>query len=82
MTDTHALQSTWYHSHFALQAWEGVFGGIVINGPASANYDEDLGKLSSIHISEDVLKILGLLFLNDWSHEVNGFFDELLVRSC
>jgi len=45
--------STWYHSHFALQAWEGVFGGILINGPASANYDEDLGHV----------------FLNDWSHE-------------
>lgn len=45
--------STWYHSHFALQAWEGVFGGILINGPASANYDEDLGHI----------------FLNDWSHK-------------
>ena len=45
--------STWYHSHFALQAWEGVFGGIIINGPASANYDEDFG----------------MLFLNDWSHQ-------------
>ena len=45
--------STWYHSHFALQAWEGVFGGIVINGPASSNYDNDAG----------------VLFLNDWSHE-------------
>ncbi|KAG6354548.1 hypothetical protein INS49_004565 [Diaporthe citri] len=44
--------STWYHSHFALQAWEGVFGGILINGPASANYDEDLGHM----------------FLNDWDH--------------
>ncbi|KAI0123463.1 Cupredoxin [Xylariales sp. AK1849] len=44
--------STWYHSHFALQAWEGVFGGIVINGPATADYDTDLGHL----------------FLNDWSH--------------
>lgn len=50
-----ALQygSTWYHSHFALQAWEGVFGGIVINGPATANYDEDLGHM----------------FLNDWDHQ-------------
>ncbi|KAH8879996.1 multicopper oxidase [Thozetella sp. PMI_491] len=37
--------STWYHSHFSLQAWNGVFGGIVINGPASAPYDEDLGIL-------------------------------------
>ncbi|KAK7911901.1 hypothetical protein PG985_014382 [Apiospora marii] len=45
--------STWYHSHFALQAWQGVFGGIVINGPATANYDNDLG----------------LMFLNDWSHQ-------------
>lgn len=45
--------TTWYHSHFGLQAWQGIFGGIVINGPASANYDEDKG----------------ILFLNDWSHE-------------
>jgi FtsP/CotA-like multicopper oxidase with cupredoxin domain len=45
--------SSWYHSHFALQAWEGVLGGIIINGPASANYDNDAGNL----------------FLNDWGHE-------------
>jgi len=30
-----------------------VAGGIVINGPATANYDEDLGNL----------------FLSDWSHD-------------
>ncbi|KAK8093159.1 multicopper oxidase [Apiospora kogelbergensis] len=50
-----ALQygSTWYHSHYSLQAWEGVFGGIVINGPATANYDEDMG----------------IMFLNDWDHD-------------
>lgn len=41
----HNFQTTWYHSHFALQAWEGIFGGIVINGPASANYDEDMGLI-------------------------------------
>ncbi|KAK6198278.1 hypothetical protein LQW54_010427 [Pestalotiopsis sp. IQ-011] len=40
------------HSHFYVQAWDGIFGGILINGPATANYDEDLGNL----------------FLNDWSH--------------
>lgn len=34
-------------------AWEGVLGGIIINGPATADYDEDAG----------------VLFLNDWSHE-------------
>lgn len=45
--------SSWYHSHFSVQAWDGVFGGIIINGPATANYDEDLGHI----------------FLNDWSHE-------------
>ncbi|KAJ4397339.1 hypothetical protein N0V93_001564 [Gnomoniopsis smithogilvyi] len=44
--------SSWYHSHFSVQAWDGVFGGILINGPATANYDEDLGHV----------------FLNDWSH--------------
>ncbi|KAI1653266.1 putative multicopper oxidase [Daldinia decipiens] len=44
--------TTWYHSHFALQAWEGVAGTIIINGPATANYDEDLGTI----------------FLSDWSH--------------
>jgi FtsP/CotA-like multicopper oxidase with cupredoxin domain len=45
--------SSWYHSHFYVQAWDGVFGGIQINGPATANYDEDLGTLT----------------LSDWSHE-------------
>jgi FtsP/CotA-like multicopper oxidase with cupredoxin domain len=45
--------SSWYHSHYSLQAWEGVLGGIVIHGPATANYDTDLG----------------MLFLNDWSHQ-------------
>ncbi|OJZ88646.1 multicopper oxidase [Aspergillus luchuensis CBS 106.47] len=45
--------SSWYHSHFSLQAWEGVFGGIVIHGPATAEYDHDLG----------------VVFLNDWSHQ-------------
>ncbi|KGO43560.1 Multicopper oxidase, type 1 [Penicillium expansum] len=44
--------SSWYHSHIGLQAWEGVFGGIVINGPATANYEVDKGSL----------------FLTDWSH--------------
>lgn len=44
--------SSWYHSHFALQAWQGFFGAIVINGPATANYDHDLGMMT----------------LNDWDH--------------
>ena len=45
--------SSWYHLHFSLQAWEGVFGPIVIHGPATAEYDEDLG----------------VVFLNDWAHQ-------------
>ncbi|KAI9645249.1 hypothetical protein NHQ30_005984 [Ciborinia camelliae] len=44
--------SSWYHSHVGLQAWEGVAGGIIINGPSTANYDEDKGTL----------------FLSDWGH--------------
>ncbi|KAI0165230.1 multicopper oxidase [Hypoxylon sp. FL1284] len=44
--------STWYHSHFALQAWEGTAGALIINGPATANYDEDKG----------------MIFLSDWGH--------------
>lgn len=45
--------STWYHSHFSLQYSEGLFGGMVLRGPATDNYDEDLG----------------MLFLQDWAHE-------------
>ncbi|KAI1344897.1 multicopper oxidase [Xylariaceae sp. FL0016] len=45
--------TTWYHSHFSLQAWNGVFGGIIINGPASAPYDEDKG----------------IILLADWFHQ-------------
>jgi hypothetical protein len=44
--------STWYHSHFSLQYAEGLFGGMIFRGPATDNYDEDLG----------------LLFLQDWAH--------------
>ncbi|CAG8001897.1 unnamed protein product [Penicillium olsonii] len=35
--------TTWYHSHIGLQTWEGVYGGVIIHGPASGNYDEDKG---------------------------------------
>ncbi|GME46776.1 Laccase-1 precursor [Neofusicoccum parvum] len=35
--------SSWYHSHYSVQYSDGVLGGIIINGPADANYDEDLG---------------------------------------
>ncbi|KAJ5794891.1 Multicopper oxidase type 3 [Penicillium paradoxum] len=45
--------SSWYHSHIGLQAWEGVYGAIIINGPATANYDVDKGAI----------------FLSDWTHD-------------
>ncbi|RAO69778.1 uncharacterized protein BHQ10_005790 [Talaromyces amestolkiae] len=45
--------SSWYHSHYYVQAWDGVAGGILINGPATGDFDEDLG----------------VLFLSDWMHE-------------
>ena len=45
--------STWYHSHFALQAYDGVFGPMTIHGPSSAEYDIDTGYA----------------ILQDWGHE-------------
>lgn len=52
--DFHVTQygSSWYHSHYSLQYAEGLYGGMILNGPATADYDEDLGILS----------------LSDWSH--------------
>lgn len=53
--------SSWYHSHIGLQAREGVFGGIVIHGPATANYDVDKGSL----------------FLSDWTNAtVDELFEQ------
>jgi FtsP/CotA-like multicopper oxidase with cupredoxin domain len=37
--------TTWYHSHHTAQYGQGVVGAIVIDGPSTANYDEDLGVL-------------------------------------
>ncbi|QDS72137.1 hypothetical protein FKW77_004127 [Venturia effusa] len=44
--------TSWYHSHFAIQAWEGVMGPMLIDGPHSADYDEDMGPFQ----------------IQDWSH--------------
>ncbi|KAI1170810.1 multicopper oxidase [Nemania sp. FL0916] len=56
-TMTYKFQATqygtsWYHSHFSLQYADGLFGPMIIHGPATADYDEDLGPL----------------ILQDWSH--------------
>jgi FtsP/CotA-like multicopper oxidase with cupredoxin domain len=37
--------TSWYHSHFSHQYGDGVVGLIQINGPATANYDVDLGVM-------------------------------------
>lgn len=37
--------TTWYHSHWSAQYGDGVLGALIIDGPATANYDEDLGVL-------------------------------------
>ncbi|KAK4554600.1 laccase, multicopper oxidase, benzenediol:oxygen oxidorectuctase [Recurvomyces mirabilis] len=37
--------SSWYHSHFSCQYGDGVVGQIMIHGPATANYDIELGPL-------------------------------------
>jgi FtsP/CotA-like multicopper oxidase with cupredoxin domain len=37
--------TTWYHSHFSHQYGDGVVGTVQINGPATANYDIDLGVM-------------------------------------
>ncbi|KAK4160716.1 putative laccase precursor [Cladorrhinum sp. PSN259] len=43
--DFHVTQygSSWYHSHYSNQYGNGVVGALVVNGPAAANYDIDLG---------------------------------------
>ena len=54
--------TSWYHSHFGLQTYDGVYGGLIIRGPASANYDEDVGTI----------------MLSDWSHQtVNQILPEV-----
>lgn len=37
--------TSWYHSHLSAQYGDGVLGPIVIHGPATADYDIDLGPL-------------------------------------
>lgn len=37
--------TTWYHSHYSHQYSDGVFGTMIIDGPAASNYDFDLGVM-------------------------------------
>ncbi|CAD0098650.1 unnamed protein product [Aureobasidium mustum] len=45
--------TSWYHSHYSLQQWDGVYGGIIIDGPSSMESDVDAG----------------MVFLTDWGHQ-------------
>ncbi|KAF2860097.1 multicopper oxidase [Piedraia hortae CBS 480.64] len=36
--------TSWYHSHFTVQYGAGIVGPIIFDGPATANYDVDLGS--------------------------------------
>lgn len=37
--------TSWYHSHWATQYGDGIRGPIIIHGPATANYDIDMGSI-------------------------------------
>jgi FtsP/CotA-like multicopper oxidase with cupredoxin domain len=37
--------TTWYHSHYSDQYSDGVVGTMIIDGPATSNYDFDLGVM-------------------------------------
>ena len=55
---TYTFQATeygtsWYHSHFSAQYGDGVQGPIIIHGPSSANYDEDLGTITVAEYYDD-----------------------------
>ncbi|KAK6535033.1 hypothetical protein TWF281_006331 [Arthrobotrys megalospora] len=45
--------TTWYHSHLSLQYPNGVVAPMILHGPKSGNYDNDLGAI----------------LLTDWYHE-------------
>lgn len=52
--------TSWYHSHFALQTYEGIFGPMIVHGPHTADYDIDGG----------------MIVLQDWSHDtVDSMYD-------
>lgn len=56
--------SSWYHSHYTSQYGMGVVGAILIDGPATANYDIDLGTFPMMdwyYQNADVVNALALI---------------------
>ena len=59
--------SSWYHSHFALQAYDGLFGPMIIHGPVQEGYEYD---------GEEFIA------LQDWAHwPLNYKYHELELVS-
>jgi len=57
--------TSWYHSHFSSQYGDGVVGPMIFNGPASANYDIDLGPYP----------------INDWTYKTAFQMNALASQS-
>jgi hypothetical protein len=60
----HDYRTSWYHSHYSSQYGDGIVGPIVIAGPATSNYDIDLGAMTitdwcknNIHSGSDAVEI-------------------------
>ncbi|KAH0014443.1 laccase precursor, partial [Aureobasidium melanogenum] len=56
--------SSWYHSHYTSQYGMGVVGAILIDGPATSNYDIDLGTFPMMdwyYQNADVVNALALI---------------------
>ncbi|KAM3081222.1 laccase, multicopper oxidase, benzenediol:oxygen oxidorectuctase [Clarireedia jacksonii] len=58
--------TTWYHSHFSGQYGDGVFGALIINGPATSNYDIDLGSYT----------------INDWYYKTTFQLESVIGASA
>ncbi|EWC44312.1 hypothetical protein DRE_01138 [Drechslerella stenobrocha 248] len=55
--------TSWYHSHFALQYTNGVVGPLIINGPTSANYDNEYTLMLSDWFHRDAFALFyGAIF--------------------
>ncbi|RBA16773.1 hypothetical protein FPRO05_01497 [Fusarium proliferatum] len=68
--------TSWYHSHFGLQTYDGVYGGLIIRGPASANYDEDVGTIMLSDWSHNTVNQL----LHDVQREGPALMDNVLIN--
>ncbi|KAF2765840.1 putative multicopper oxidase, type 1 [Teratosphaeria nubilosa] len=57
--------SSWYHSHYSVQYGDGVVGPIIFDGPATANYNYDLGTY----------------LLTDWYYQTAWAIDNLTSQN-